>query len=102
MQSFGFAGNVVVLTRPASYRKGPARLGPMRPFLRGMPAVAAALERRPGEYNRAIDFVEAEESKGTAFVFRPPAEIPIRRVSRSRRAVAERGLAPLREWLRYW
>ena len=72
----------------------------------------AALERRPGEYNRAIDFVEAEEAKGTAFVFRPPVEIPIRRVSRSRRAVqaaydlgrtvAERKLASLREWLRSW
>ena len=111
MQSFGFARNVVVLTRPASYRKGPARLWTMRPFLRDLPAVVAALERRPGEYNRAIDFVEAEEAKGTAFVFRPPAEIPVRRVSRSRRAVraaydlgravAERELAPLREWLRY-
>jgi predicted patatin/cPLA2 family phospholipase len=111
MQSFGFARNVVVLTRPASYRKGPERLWTMRPFLRGLPAVVAALERRPGEYNRSIDFVEAEEAKGTAFVFRPPAEIPIRRVSRSRRAVqaaydlgravAERELVPLREWLRY-
>ena len=83
----------------------------MRPFLRGLPAVVAALKRRPGEYNRSIDFVEAEEGRGAAFVFRPPAEIPVRRVSRSRRAVqaaydlgravAERGLAPLREWLRY-
>ena len=109
MQSLGFARNVVVLTRPASYRKGPARLWPMRPFLRGLPAVAAALERRPGEYNRAIDFVEAEESKGSAFVFRPPAEIPIRRVSRSRRAVqaaydmgkdtVARSLVRLRDWL---
>ena len=109
MQEFGFARNIVVLTRPAGYRKGPARLWPMRPFLRKLPAVVAALERRPEEYNRAVEFVEAEEAKGTAFVFRPPVEIPIGRVSRSRTAVqaaydmgrdtAVRSLVCLRNWL---
>ena len=109
MQALGFARCVVVLTRPAGYRKGPARIWPMRPFLRGLPAVVAALERRPEEYNRAVEFVAAEEAKGSVFVFRPPAELPIGRVSRSRTAVqaaydigrntAARSLVRLRDWL---
>ena len=109
MQSLGFERNVVVLTRPAGYRKGPARLWPFRPWLRRLPAVEAALRRRPEEYNRAVGFVEAEEAKGGAFVFRPPAELPIGRVSRSRRAVqaaydlgkdaAVRAQVALRDWL---
>lgn len=109
MQALGFARCVVVLTRPAGYRKGPARLWPMQPFLRGLPAVVAALERRPDEYNRAVEFVAAEEAKGSVFVFRPPAELPIGRVSRSRRAVqaaydigkdaAARKQVVLRDWL---
>ena len=109
MQALGFARCVVVLTRPAGYRKGPARLWPMRPFLRGLPAVVAALERRPDEYNRAVEFVAAEEAKGSVFVFRPPTELPIGRVSRSRRAVqaaydigkdaAARKQVVLRDWL---
>jgi len=108
-QSMGFRRCVVVLTRPAGYRKGPARIGMLRPFLRGLPAVTAALERRPEEYNRSVDFVAAEEARGGAFVLRPPAELPIGRVGRSRRAVqaaydlgraeAEKRLESLRGWL---
>ena len=69
----------------------------------------AALARRSDEYNRAVDFVEAEEAKGNVFVFRPPAKLPIGRLSRSRRAVqaaydigretAVRRQAALRDWL---
>lgn len=109
MQSFGFGRNVVVLTRPAGYRKGPAKLWAARPFLRKQPAVAAALERRPEAYNRAVDFVETEEAKGSVFVFRPPEELPIGRVSRSRHAVQAaydlgkdavvRAQVALRDWL---
>ena len=109
MQSLGFARNVVVLTQPAGYRKGPARLWPFRPWLRGLPAVEAALARRSDEYNRAVDFVEAEEKKGATFVFRPPAKLPIGRLSRSRRAIqaaydigretAMRSQTALRDWL---
>ncbi len=109
MQSLGFVRNVVILTQPAGYRKGPARLWPFRPWLRRLPAVEAALRRRPDEYNRAVDFVEAEEAKGRVFVFRPPTKLPIGRVSRSRRAVqaaydigresAVQRQAALRDWL---
>ena len=109
MQSLGFERNVVILTRPAGYRKGPARLWPFRPWLRRLPAVEAALRRRPEEYNRAIDFVEAEEGQGSVFVFRPREELPIGRVSRSRSAVraaydlgkdaAVRAQVALRDWL---
>jgi predicted patatin/cPLA2 family phospholipase len=109
MQSLGFERNVVVLTQPAGYRKGPARLWPFRPWLRGLPAVEAALARRSDEYNRAVDFVEAEEKKGATFVFRPPAKLPIGRLSRSRRAIqaaydigretAMRSQTALRDWL---
>ena len=109
MQSFGFERNVAILTRTAGYRKGPARLWPFRPWLRRLPAVEAALRRRPEEYNRAVDFVEAEEAKGRVFVFRPQEALPIGRVSRSRHAVqaaydlgkdaAVRSQAALRDWL---
>lgn len=109
-QSLGFARNVVILTRPAGYRKRPSRLLRLwHPFLRDIPAVESALRARASRYNEALDFIGAEAARGAAFVIRPPAEIPIGRVSRSRAAVqaaydmgrdaAARALAPLRAWM---
>ena len=110
-QSIGFARNVVVLTRPAPYRKRPSRTWALlHPFLRRLPAVEAALATRAERYNRTVEFVEAEEAKGAVFVIRPDAELPIGRVTRSRadiqaaydlgRDAADRALEPLREWMR--
>ncbi len=109
-QSLGFARNVVILTRPASYRKKPSRTWTLlHPFLCGLPAVKVALATRAERYNRTVECVKAEETKGTVFAIRPDAELPIGRVTRSRadiqtayklgRAAAGRALDSLREWM---
>jgi predicted patatin/cPLA2 family phospholipase len=109
-QSLGHAKNVVVLTRPAGYRKKNSPLLPLfHPFLRGLPAVENALRTRPARYNQSLDFLAAEEAKGNAFVIRPSAPLPIGRVTRSPAAVqaaydlgqaaAARLLPALLDWL---
>ena len=108
-QAMGYARCVVVLTRPAGYRKSANHLWAMRPFLRGLPAVEKALAHRAESYNRAVDYVEEEEGRGAVFVFRPESGLPIGRVSRSPRdvqsaydcgqAVARRMENRVREWM---
>ena len=81
----------------------------MRPFLRRLPAIEAVLRRRPADYNRSVAFAETEAASGSVFLIRPEAELPIGRVSRSRRAVqaaydlgkeaAVRAQAALQDWL---
>lgn len=75
--------NVVVLTRNAGYRKGPARFRALsRVLLRRHPAVYAAMLRRHLMYNAALEQVEAMERAGEAFVLRPARPLMVGRMER--------------------
>ena len=81
-QSLGYDRCVVVLTRPRGYRKKDSPLAALcRPLLWRLPAIYRALRARAALYNAQLDFVAAEEAKGAALVVRPPADLPIGRVS---------------------
>ena len=110
-RALGFARNVVVLTRPAGYRKRMSRGAALlaRAALRRLPAVAAAMATRPERYNRALEVVAEGEARGTVFAIRPQNPLPVGRASRSPEALrqahelgreaARRALGALKEWL---
>ena len=77
-QQEGYERNVVVLTQPAGYVKRQNNLLPLiRLALRRYPCFIDAMRRRPAMYNDQLRFVAEEERRGTAFVIRPPIDIPI-------------------------
>ena len=81
-RSLGHDRCVVVLTRPRGYRKQDSALSALcRPLLWRLPAIYRALRARAALYNAQLDFVAAEEAKGAALVVRPPADLPIGRIS---------------------
>ncbi len=85
----GYGRTVVVLTRPAGYRKT-EEAGPSPAlFYRRWPLLAAALKTRVGRYNEQLAFVESEEEAGRAFVIRPSRDLGISRT--------EKDVAKLRE-----
>ena len=76
-ESLGFDRNVVILTRPAGYRKKPSALLPLfSPFFRKMPEIYRALQSRPQRYNETLERIEEKEKKGEILVIRPPAPLP--------------------------
>ena len=79
-QDMGFDRNVVVLTRPRSYRKEPSKLWPYRLLMRRYPAITQAMARRHEMYNSQLDYVEREEQAGRIFVIAPEQDLPIGRV----------------------
>lgn len=106
----GYSRNIVVLTQPLGYKKGPMRAMPVfRRALRHYPKVVEALEHRYLMYNGELDYVARQQALGTAFVFAPAETLPIGRISHSRtkmrqayhlgRELALSRLQELRAWL---
>lgn len=79
-QSLGYDRNVVVLTRPRSYRKEPTKMWPYHLLMRRYPAITQAMARRHEMYNAQLDFVEREERAGRIFVIAPLEDLPIGRM----------------------
>lgn len=80
-QSIGYNKNLVILTRPEGYIKGPNKLMPlMKLRLRKYPNFIKTMANRHNDYNEAIRYIREEEQKGTTFVLCPDEELPISRV----------------------
>ena len=77
----GYEKNVVVLTRPADYRKKEGRKGLAKWFYRKYPKFAEALGRRGYAYNRMVEDIMALEEAGEIFVIRPQYPLEIGRMS---------------------
>ena len=83
-ESIGYDRNVVVLTQPRSYRKGPNRLlWLMRLILQRYPMIVKALRDRHLEYNRTTDMVHSRAEKGEVFVICPETPLKISRTSKN-------------------
>lgn len=81
----GYARNLIVLTRPAGYRKSPSSPGMnslLRLSLRNYPALAKALEERHIGYNRTLDEIEAAEQTGDVLVLRPSRDLHLGRIEK--------------------
>jgi predicted patatin/cPLA2 family phospholipase len=71
---------VVVLTRPAGYRKERSRLVPLLGLAyRRYPELARAFDLRADVYNASLDALAELERQGRAFVIRPEEAIPVGR-----------------------
>lgn len=80
-QSIGYEKNLVILTRPEGYVKGPNKLMPLMQIrMRKYPNFVKTMANRHNDYNEAIRFIREEEKKGTTFVLCPDEELPINRV----------------------
>lgn len=79
----GFRKNVVVLTRPAGYRKTPPHTLAAQLVYRKFPALVEAINHRWEQYNASLDAIEAAEATGDALVLRPSADLTIGRTEKS-------------------
>ncbi len=108
-QSMGYERNVVILTRPAEYRKKPENKRLVKSFYKKYPKFAKTLESRAEKYNQTVEEIRKLEKEGRIFVIRPETPLDIGRMSHNVKkieAVYERGradglacLPKLTEWL---
>ena len=77
----GYEKNVVILTRPADYRKKDEKKGLARILYRKYPKFVKTLENRANHYNQTMDDIEQMEKDGTLFVIRPSRPLEIGRMS---------------------
>ena len=109
MEQLGYDRNVIVLTQPKGYRKQPAKIALMKPFLRRYPKILEAMKRRHEMYNRQMEEIDEREENRAALVIRPPQALDIghtekdpkelERVYQTGRKEAERRLKDIRDWL---
>lgn len=109
-ESIGYRRNVIILTQPKGYEKKKNKLLPlMQARLFRYPAFLAAAADRHERYNETIGYIAMQEEAGTALVIRPPVPLEIgaverdpiqlRRVYETGRAVAEKQLDRVQEFL---
>ncbi len=78
----GFDRLIVVLTQPASYRKGPMNKALIRAFYRKYPNLCSTLLHRHERYNAQAEEVRQLEEEGKIFVIRPKEPLNIRRLEK--------------------
>lgn len=79
----GFGRAVVVLTRPAGYRKKDEPAPPASLVYRRFPAFVRALETRVARYNEQLAHAEAEEAAGRVLIVRPSRDLGVSRTEKS-------------------
>lgn len=93
--------NVVVLTKEEGYRRQPSEhLGLFRLRYAKYPKVYELIKNRHIEYNRMLDYLDAQVANGQAFVIRPKKKSSIGRIEKDReklRALYEEGYRDARE-----
>jgi predicted patatin/cPLA2 family phospholipase len=74
----GFSKNVVVLTRPAGFRRKKG-FHPSWLFYRKYPKFIKAINSYVDRYNESLDFAEQEAAKGNAIIIRPSKDLGVKR-----------------------
>ncbi len=109
-EGLGYDRNVVVLTQPKDYVKGPNKLLPlMKPVFGKYPRFTEAMAHRHIMYNETVRYINEKEEKGEIVVIRPEAPLPIGRTSKNPeeiknvyslgREAAEKHLEKIKEFL---
>ncbi|MCR4994108.1 MAG: patatin family protein [Bacteroidales bacterium] len=84
-QEQGYERNLVILTQPSDYLKGPLRWSSLiRRILRRYPALVNAWEHRHEMYNAELSYVAEQQSLGNALVLCPQEPLPISHISHNR------------------
>lgn len=79
-QRIGYEKNVIILTQPNGYVKGKNKAIPLiRAKYRAYPKLIDAMEHRHTVYNQTLHYIAEQECKGTVFVIRPEAPLPVSR-----------------------
>ena len=78
---------VVVLTRPAEYRKKPSGAAMARLRYREYPHFVRAISRRYQVYNDTLDLLPQLEAEGKALVLRPSRDLGVKRMEKDLRKV---------------
>jgi len=80
----GYDKNIVVLTRPDDYVKGPNKLMPLiRVVLKKYPKIIEAMEKRHEMYNETIEYIREKEKKGEILVIRPDSDVGIKQIEKN-------------------
>ena len=105
----GFDKVIVVLTQPASYRKGPMNKAMIRAFYHKYPNLCKTLEERHSRYNAQCEDVAQLEKEGKVFVIRPKEALEIKRLEKDPAELervyniglddGEKAMAALRDYL---
>ena len=105
----GYDKLIVVLTQPASYRKGPMNPLMIKAFYRKYPNLCKTLLDRHNRYNAQCDDVMQLEREGKIFVIRPQQALGIKRLEKDPKelervrdigfADAEESMAALKAYL---
>lgn len=77
----GYNKNVVVLTRPAEYRKSPEKTALAPLFYRKYPNFIQTLKNRATTYNQTVETIQTLEQERKIFVIRPETPLEIGRMS---------------------
>ncbi|MDO4720634.1 MAG: patatin family protein [Peptostreptococcaceae bacterium] len=78
--------NLVVLTKPAGYRKDRTKIAFLyRSRYKEYPALVKTLIERDTMYNESMEFVEELERKGEIVVIRPTVDLHVGRMEKNRR-----------------
>lgn len=82
-ESFGCEKNVVVLTRPAGYRKAPEKLiNVIAAKYRKYPEMVDAMKHRDELYNETMDYIDEGVEEGTIFRIAPMGDLDIGRLEK--------------------
>jgi predicted patatin/cPLA2 family phospholipase len=76
----GFEKNVIILTRPETYRKKHELSFLAKAVYRKYPEFAKLLLKRHEEYNRNIEHIKELEKEGKVFVIRPKSDLNLGRI----------------------
>lgn len=80
-QSIGYDKNLVILTQPRDYVKKENKLLPiMKLKLKQYPKLLETMKNRHIDYNKTLEYIRAEEQKGTVLVLCPKEKLPVGRI----------------------
>lgn len=80
-ESIGFKRNIVITTRPRGYRKFPSgKIALIKPLLNRYPAIYEALKNRHIWYNKTLEYIDDQVTKGAAILIAPEKPLEISRV----------------------
>lgn len=80
-ESIGYRKNLVILTRPAGFRKEPsAAMGLLRLVYRKYPELVRVIEKRHEVYNETIRYIESCAESGSVLLLRPEQPLGVKRI----------------------
>ena len=86
----GYDRNIVILTRPKSYRKTENKMMPLvKMMYKKYPKLIEAMENRHRVYNETLDYIAEKEKRGEILVIRPESDLPIGKIEKNLEKIRE-------------